>query len=256
MPTVTSKDDTTIKYVVKGSGPVLILVLGAMNKRGSGKKLAEQLADRFTVVCYDRRGRGDSTDIQPYDTGKEVDDLEALIDGVGGSAYLYGHSSGAILALLAVEKLGSKVKGMVLYEVPINDEATAQDAAAAYRKQLSKLLAEDKRDDAFALFLNMVGVSDKQTEAMKRLPMWKGLTAMAPTLAYDTIELVVQYPKINLKAITTPALVTYGADSPAFMGETAKKLSEALPDARLRALEGQAHDVKADAVAPVIAEYL
>src|SRR4051812_35431466 len=99
MAKVTSKDGTTIAYDKKGQGPVLILVLGALNKRGSGKKLTEQLADRFTVVSYDRRGRGDSTDTPPYSVDKEIDDIRALIDELGGEAYLYGHSSGAVLAL-------------------------------------------------------------------------------------------------------------------------------------------------------------
>src|ERR1700712_232207 len=98
MNTVTSKDGTKIAYDKKGQGPVLMLVLGALKKRGSVKKLAEQLADRFTVISYDRRGRGDSTDTQPYSVAKEVEDIEAIIDELGGSACLYGHSSGAILA--------------------------------------------------------------------------------------------------------------------------------------------------------------
>ena len=100
MPKVVSSDGTKIAYVTQGSGPVLILVLGALNKRGSGKKLAQALADRFTVVSYDRRGRGDSGDTQPYSVEKEIDDLAALIGELGGSAYVYGHSSGAVLALM------------------------------------------------------------------------------------------------------------------------------------------------------------
>jgi hypothetical protein len=93
MPSIISNDGTKIAYDKKGSGPVMILVLGALNKRGSGKKLAEQLMSHFTVVSYDRRGRGDSTDTLPYKTEKEVEDLAALIEELGGSAYLYGQKS-------------------------------------------------------------------------------------------------------------------------------------------------------------------
>jgi pimeloyl-ACP methyl ester carboxylesterase len=255
MPKVTSKDGTIIKYDKYGSGPVLILVLGALNKRGSGKKLAQLLADKFAVISYDRRGRGDSTDTLPYSAEKEVEDIAALIDELGGKANLYGHSSGAVLALLAAEKLDKKVTGLALYEVPYNDNPAAQKTTDEYRSELKRLLGNDKHGEAVALFVKSVGVSDKQVEAMKRLPMWKGLTDMAPTLAYDTIELMKQYPKIDARNINTRALVMHGADSPDFMGDTAKKLSEAMPKATLRSLEGQAHDVKADVLVSVLIDF-
>jgi pimeloyl-ACP methyl ester carboxylesterase len=255
MPKVISRDGTAIAYDKKGQGPTLILVLGALNKRGSGKKLAALLADSFTVISYDRRGRGDSTDTSTYTVEKEIEDIAALIDELGGSANLYGHSSGAILALLAAEKLGTKVTGLALYEVPYNDDPEAQKTSEAYRHGLSGLLAADRWGDAVALFVKSVGVSDKQIAAMERLPMWKGLTAMAPTLAYDTIELMELYPKTDTHGIETPALVLYGAASPAFMARTTQKLSEAMPNASLRALEGQTHDVKAGVLAPVLMEY-
>jgi pimeloyl-ACP methyl ester carboxylesterase len=256
MPTITSQDGTVIAYDKKGHGPVLILVLGALNRRSQGKKLTELLADRFTVVSYDRRGRGDSTDTLPYTINKEVNDIEALINELGGNAYLYGHSSGCVLALMAAWELGSKVEGLVLYELPYNADPAAQTASKAYRKELKRLLDEDKRGDAVALFVKSVGVSDKQIAAMERLPMWKGLTAMAPTLAYDTIELMEQYSELDTKRISTKTLVVYGAKSPDFMGETAKKLSETLPHAQFCSLEGQTHDVKADVLAPVLADFL
>lgn len=256
MQKITSKDNTIIAYDKKGQGPNLILVLGALNKRGSGKKLTELLASDFTVISYDRRGRGDSTDMQPYSVEKEIDDISALIDELGGTAYLYGHSSGAVLALLAAEKLGKKIPKVALYEVPYNDDPEAQKVSEAYRKQVKELIAEDKRGDAVALFVKSVGVTDKQIAAMQRLPMWKGLTAMAPTLVYDTVELMEQYPKVDARSIETPTLVMHGAASPAFMAETAQKLSQAMPHATLRSLEGQAHDVKADVLAPVLTEFL
>jgi pimeloyl-ACP methyl ester carboxylesterase len=255
MTKVTSKDGTIIAYDKNGQGPVLILVLGALNRRSQGKKLTELLSDRFTVVSYDRRGRGDSTDTLPYTTGKEVDDIEALIDEFGGPAYLYGHSSGCVLTLMAAQKLGNKVAGLALYELPYNADPAAQNASETYKKELKRLLAADERGDAVALFVKSVGVTGKQVEAMKRLPMWKGLTAMAPTLAYDTIELMEQYPDLDTNKIDTKALVMYGAASPAFMEKTAQKLSKSMPHARLHSLEGQTHDVKAGVLAPVMADF-
>lgn len=256
MPKITSPDGTTIAYDKKGQGAVLILVLGALNRRGQGKKLTELLADQFTVVSYDRRGRGDSTDTLPYTTEKEVQDIEALIDEVGGTAYLYGHSSGCILALLTAQQLGDKVAGLALYELPYNAEPAAQTEAEAYRNKLAQQLAAGKADDAVALFVTSVGVTDKQIAAMQRLPMWKGLTGMAPTLAYDTIELMKLYPQLDTKHITARSLIMYGGNSPDFMGVTAKQLSETLPNAQLCVVEGQNHDVRAKALAPILAEFL
>lgn len=255
MPKVISHDGTIITYDKKGQGPVLILVLGALNKRGSGKKLAELLKDQFTVISYDRRGRGDSTDTQPYKIENEIEDINELIDELGGKAHLYGHSSGAILALLAAENLDEKVTGLALYEVPYNDDPDAQEASKKYREKLSQLLVEDKQAEAVSLFVKSVGVSDKQIEAMKRLPIWKGLTAMAPTLAYDTIELMRHYTKLDTRDITTPTLVMHGAASPAFMTDTAEKLAESMLNATVCSLEGQTHDVKATVLAPVLAEF-
>lgn len=256
MPKITSQDGTTIAYDKKGQGPVLILVLGALNRRSQGKKLTELLSDRFTVVSYDRRGRGDSTDTLPYATDREVEDINALIDELGGTAHLYGHSSGCILALMAAKQLGDKVSSLALYELPYNADPGAQAESEAYRTELKQLLQNDKHGEAIALFVKSVGVSDKQIAAMQRLPMWKGLTAMAPTLAYDTIELMQQYPKLDVEQIKINTLAMYGSKSPEFMGETAKTLSEAMPQAQMRALEGQVHDVKASVLAPVLAEFL
>jgi pimeloyl-ACP methyl ester carboxylesterase len=255
MPKVLSKDGTTIAYDKRGKGPALILVLGALNKRGSGKKLSKLLENHFTVVSYDRRGRGDSTDTPPYSIDKEIEDIKALVEELGGRAYLYGHSSGAILALLAAKSLGDKIISLALYELPHNSDPAARGASKAYTKELKQLLKEDKRGEAVALFVKSVGVTDKQIDAMKRLPMWKGLTAMAPTLAYDTIDLMQRYPDIDTRDIDTRTLVMHGGASPAFMGDTAKELSQKMPKAKLMALEGQTHDVKADVLAKVLIEF-
>src|SRR5678815_2782385 len=135
MRTVTSKDGTIIAFDQSGKGPAIILVSGAIQHRAidSGTaQLAALLAQHFTVFHYDRRGRGDSGDTKPYALEREVEDIEALIDDVDGSASLYGISSGAALALEAAIKLGSKVKKLALYEAPYNDDASAKEAWREY----------------------------------------------------------------------------------------------------------------------------
>ncbi len=172
--TVTSKDGTRIVYDKIGHGPAVILVAGAMCSRSfwSGPELAKLLARSFTVYNYDRRGRGDSGDTRPYAVAREIEDIEALIDEAGGQASLYGHSSGAALALEAALRLGNKVKKLAMYEVPYNDDAGTQRAWKQYIKQLTEALAADRRGDAVALFMKYVGTPADQIEAMRHSPAW------------------------------------------------------------------------------------
>ena len=113
--TATSKDGTLVAYERTGTGPVAILVACALADRAGTTGLAKSLAGHFTVVNYDRRGRGKSTDTQPYAVEREVEDIDALIGASGGSAFVFGSSSGAVLALEAASKLGSKVTKLFLY---------------------------------------------------------------------------------------------------------------------------------------------
>src|SRR5688572_28026288 len=133
---VTSRDGTRIAYDRGGKGPAVILVNGALADRSGGAELAQLLAASFTVYSYDRRGRGDSGDTKPYSVEREIEDIEALIDAAGGSAYLYGKSSGACLALQASAALGDKVKKLALYEAPYSD---AEGAAREWREFRTKL---------------------------------------------------------------------------------------------------------------------
>src|SRR5215212_1912245 len=102
MPTVTSKDGTRIAFDQSGQGPALILVAGAIQYRAFGQglvQLAALLAPHFTVLNYDRRGRGESGDTPPFAVAREIEDIDALIDAVGGTAFVFGLSSGAALAM-------------------------------------------------------------------------------------------------------------------------------------------------------------
>lgn len=255
--TIVSKDGTKIAYVMFGHGPVVILVLGALNTRKSGAKLAKLLTSHFTVISYDRRGRGESTNVQPYSPKREIEDLEALINEVREPVYLYGHSSGAAIVLEAAIALGKQVKKLAIYEAPYAVDTTASEAAKEYNKKLKRLLSVGNRDDAVALFMQYIGVSDKQTQAMKHLPMWKGLVAMAPTLAYDSDVLGEGHslPTTRVADISSPTLVLNGGASPEFMKTVAESLSKAIPKAHYRMLEGQNHGVKPDVIAPILTKF-
>src|SRR5437763_8677465 len=222
--TVTSKDGTRIAYDTIGQGPPVILVAGAMCSRSfwSGPELAKLLARSFTVYNYDRRGRGESDDTMPYAVAREIEDIEALIDEAGGSAYLYGHSSGADLALEAALRLGKKVKKLAMYEAPYNDDAEAQRAWKEYLKHLTEALAANRRGDAVALFMKYVGTPADQIEAMRQAPAWPMFEALAPTLAYDHAAILgedASVPTERAASVTVPALVMNGGASFPFMDE-------------------------------------
>src|SRR5262245_39207119 len=120
MKTVTSKDGTIIAFDQLGKGPAVILVNGALGTRSyaTPDSMASILSKQFTAIDYDRRGRGDSGDTPPYAVQREIEDIEALIDSAGGSAFLFGNSSGAVLALEAARVLPNKIKKLAMYEPP------------------------------------------------------------------------------------------------------------------------------------------
>jgi pimeloyl-ACP methyl ester carboxylesterase len=164
---VTSRDGTRIAYETTGHGQAALIVLGALNSRKSGTKLAKLLASKFTAVSYDRRGRGDSSDSASYSPEREVEDIAALIDAVGGPVCIYGHSSGAALAISAAVKLRKQVTKLAIYEAPYSLDSKARKAAKEYYVALKEALSSGHNGDAVALFVRSVGVSDKQVQAMR-----------------------------------------------------------------------------------------
>jgi len=262
MNTVTSKDGTTIAYDKRGNGAAVILVDGALGYRGIGfgSPLAELLSQRFTVYTYDRRGRGESTNSKPFTIEREVEDIDALIQQAGGSAYVYGISSGACLALEAAIKLGDKIKKLALYEPPYNSDPASVPAWKEYRNHLARLIEAGQKGDAVALFMQFVGTPAEMVEGMRKAPVWPMLEAVAPTLAYDAAETGVDrsVPVKRVINIKSQTLVMDGGANlqfMPFMHATATSLAKAIPHAKQRTLEGQTHDVKADVLAPVLVEF-
>jgi pimeloyl-ACP methyl ester carboxylesterase len=260
MNMATSRDGTKIAYDKQGTGPAVILVAGALCTRlsWSGSGMSKLLAPIFTVFNYDRRGRGDSGDTSPYAVEREIDDIEALIEKAGGVANLFGHSSGAALTLEAAIKLGDKVKKLALYEVPYNNDPKAQSAWSRYITELGRLLAADRRGDAVALFMKYVGTPYEQIEGVRHTPIWPMLEAIAPTLAYDHTAILGKHNSVPIERVafvSAPTLVMNGGASFPFMYDTARTLSQTIPHAQLRTLEGQRHDVSAEVLAPVLEDF-
>jgi len=259
MQKVTSKDGMQIAYDKQGQGPAVILVDGALCYRSFGPMpgLAKLLEHDFTVYTYDRRGRGDSTDTKPYAIEREVEDIEALIKAADNSAYLCGLSSGAALVLETAIRLGNKVKKIALYEAPYNSDKSTLREWREYRKQLNELLSADRRGDAAALFMKFVGSPADMIDGMRQAPVWAMFEAVAPTLAYDAVDLGEDraVPVERAARVTAATLAMNGSASFPFMYDTAKAIANAVPHAQLCTLEGQRHDVSAEALAPVLIEF-
>lgn len=261
METVTSKDGTTIAFDRTGRGPAAILVAGAFSYRHFPMlpKLAERLSARFTVINYDRRGRGDSGDTGPYAVEREIEDLDALIADAGGSAYVWGLSSGAVLSLRAAAA-GLPITKLALYQPPFRvDEGGA--APADLEAELQRLTALDQRGAAVKYFMTKgMGAPAPVVAIMRLTPIWKRLTAVAHTLPYDV---AIMGDNVHGKpldpaewaAVTQPVLVLDGAKAPGPVHQAADAIAAVLPDARRASLAGQSHNVSADVLAPALTDF-
>ncbi|MDX3313781.1 alpha/beta fold hydrolase [Streptomyces sp. NPDC054884] len=250
-----SRDGTELAYSRAGQGPAVILVSGAMSTGGTVAPLAGLLADRFTVLWYDRRGRGESGDTAPYAVEREVEDLGALVEAAGGEAALYGVSSGGALVLEAAAA-GLPVSRVAVYETPFAVDEEAERGRAAYTADLTQALAQGRRGDAVELFLRLTGLAEEMIQGARRSPMWAGMEAVAPTLAYDDAVMGGgPAPRERLASVGVPVLAVAGEASPPWLREAVRTVAEAVPRGTYRTLEGQSHMVDPNVLAPVLAEF-
>jgi pimeloyl-ACP methyl ester carboxylesterase len=257
-----SRDGTAIAYERLGSGPALILVGGGLDDGSENAPLARELADRFTVCNYARRGRGESGDAPTYAVEREIEDIEALIAAGGGSAYVYGVSTGGALALQAAAA-GIGIDGLAVYEVPYDVAGDWPERWRAYTGTLEALLAQGRRGDALELFMRLAGSSEPEIAFARSSPFWPGLEALAHTLAYDAACLGDGRPPGGLLAkITQPTLVLTGGarapDAPRWiraLDAAADAIAAAIPDARRQTVEGQSHVAEPRAIAPVLVRF-
>ncbi|MFG1624142.1 alpha/beta fold hydrolase [Kribbella sp. NPDC049227] len=255
--TVVSRDGTPIVVEVYGdSGPAIVLVGGALNDRRTFTPLAKRLADGFTVATYDRRGRGDSGDVQPWAVERELEDLAAVVDVVGGSAYALGVSTGAVFAAEAAAQ-GVPIRGLLLIEPPfILDDTRSVPVDLANR--LQELVAQDRYGDATELFLvTAVEMPAEVVAPLRNAPLWKDLEALAPTLAYDVLLMDdFTIPAHWATAITVPTLVIDGGQSREWRRNTAQIVADLLPQGRRLTMDGQPHDVDPEVLGPIVAEFI
>jgi pimeloyl-ACP methyl ester carboxylesterase len=255
---VTSRDGTRIAVERTGNGPAVVIVDGALCSRafGPGEATAAALSGEFSVHRYDRRGRGDSTDTPPYAIEREVEDLAAVIAATGGPASVYGISSGAALAIRAAAS-GVPMSKLAMFEPPYTAQGGDPDRQRQDMQQMAELLEQGRRGDAVALFLGWVGMPDEVVAQMKHSPVWATLEAIAPTLGYDSAVMGDGLvPWDQARHVSVPTLVIAGALSSPDLRRAAQAVTEAIPGARYRELEGQAHTASPESLAPLLKEFL
>jgi pimeloyl-ACP methyl ester carboxylesterase len=258
MAHVVSEDGVEIAFEKTGNGPAVILVGGALSQRNGGKPLAAQLAKHFTVYIFDRRGRGESTDAKTYAVEREFDDLAALIRDAGGSAYLYGVSSGAALALQTAAKLGpAQVPKLALYEPPYgSDDEKEKQEFAGQKRRINELIKTGRPGDAAAYFMTEIGTPPEVLEKMRASPEWEAMKKIDFTLAYD-YEVLGDgaVPQAIARAIAVPTLVMDGEKTMEFMHATADRVATLIPGAERKTLKGQTHQAAPEVTAPVLIEF-
>ena len=258
MEKVQSSDGTAIAFDRSGEGPPVICVPGMFQHRAidpGRAELAALLAPRFTVFHYDRRGRGDSGDTQPYAVEREVEDLGALIEEAGGAAALYGLSLGGALALEATAR-GLAVTRLAVYEPPFTDDDGNVDPSDELTAGIAELVQAGRRGDAVALFMTGSGVPAETVEQMRQAPFWAGLESVAHTMPYDmTLMGDASLLSERVPTVAVPTLVLDGGASEPWARRSADAVAAAVPGAERRTLEGQTHEVASEPLAPVLAEF-
>jgi pimeloyl-ACP methyl ester carboxylesterase len=258
--TVVSTDGTAIAFDLIGQGAPVILVDGALCHRRMGQvgQLAELLAPHFTVITHDRRGRGASGDTSPYAVDREIEDIAALLNEAGGSACLWGMSSGAVLAIEAARRLMG-IKRLALYEAPfiVDDSRSSTENQWA---QIREAVAAGRRGAAVTAFLQMVGVPRLFIGLMRLSPIWAKLKAIAHTLPYDGALVQDHQMGRPLSAerwasVTAPTLVMDGGKSPQWMRNGNRALAFVLRNAQYCTLEGQTHMLRPKAHVPTLVEF-
>lgn len=225
-------------------------MVGAFSDRSSTKTLAAGLGSKFTVYEYDRRGRGDSDEAGPYSIDREVDDLAAVIQAAGGSAYVFGHSSGGALVLEAAAR-GVPIRRLAVHEPPYAPGPTRKLAA-----ELADMAAAGRKSDVAVAFLSLMGTPATALEQMKAGAYWSHMESFANTLPYEVgLCNDGSVPADRLANISAPALALAGGTSPAWAHEGAQAIAAAVQDGRARVLDGQGHGVADEVLIPVLTEF-
>ena len=259
---VTSADGTRIAYDIEGSGPPVILIGGAMQFRGFDPvtvEMAQHLAEHgFTVVNYDRRGRGESPADAPITLAQTIDDLRALSDelteGVDDAVALFGNSSGGSIALAAAAA-GLPVSKLVFFEIPLDPEEGHE--GGVFLEELRERIAAGDREGTLEVY--MADMPPEWLEGAKQSPAWQTMLDLSPSLEPDAESLAwtQSAPRAELFAsIVQPTLVLVGDETLPIMTSAAESLVDTMPNAQTRTIAAAEHRWEPRTMALGIAEFL
>ena len=238
---VHSKDGTPLAFWRQGSGPALLLVHGGLCDHLAWHFAAPLLASHFTVWTFDRRGRGESGETQPWSVAREVEDVLALLDAIGEPAHLLGHSAGAILAVRAASG-ADRLRSLILYEPPYLIAGVRERPAPELLAQIERLLLSGDSDEALRIAMReTVNLADGEIDAMQSSPGWEHLRGAARAIPNDWRIWQEPFAPDSLKSVTAPCLVLAGSESPAWIRAAALAVFDTLPGAAFAELAGQGH---------------
>jgi pimeloyl-ACP methyl ester carboxylesterase len=258
---VTSEDGSVIAVEEHGDrrgGPVAVLLGGALNDRARLRPLAEALAGRVAAVTVDRRGRGDSTDASGGTAdgalAREIADVRALVDDLGGDVTLVGFSSGGQLSAAAVVA-GVPAARVVLLEPPFVPPGSPPPADRS--AELAALVQAGQRDEAVVVWMrDIVGMPAQQVESAQGLPFWPALLALAPTLVYDAAVSSTHADPASVAGLGVPVLVVRGREASPFLTAAADGAVAAIPGARLALVDGVGHEPDLAQVADEVVRFV
>ena len=259
MQTILSKDKTPIAYEIVGEGPLMIIVSGALNTHnfGAPSEMTPYLQDNFTILNYDRRGRGQSSNTLPYSIDKELQDIESLIDQHGGKAFIYGHSAGGALALFAAEKFPEKIEKVAVYEPPMPDNWLVRLATNFMIKQMSKQVSRGENLKVVTTFMRFVGMDDQLIADTLAGEHGQTIIDMAETITYEAKIQDASKDFIQEKArnISQPTLLVSGTKSFKSAPKIMADYASVIPNAQTRILEDQTHTIEPKLISPILKEF-
>jgi pimeloyl-ACP methyl ester carboxylesterase len=238
---VTSKDGIPIAYERRGEGLPFVLIHGAAADHTRWTPILPELEKHFTVYAVDRRGRGQSGDVEPYTIEREYEDVVAVVDSIPGPVNLLGHSYGAICSLEASLKT-SHLRKLILYEPPMPTDVKRHYPPDAVER-MDSYLHVGEHENALLIFLQEIaGIPQDEINMLRSLPSWSSRVAAAHTIVREetSVRSYILKPQ-RFSHMETPTLFLLGGESPSFYRAAIEILKKSIPNSRIARMPGQRH---------------